>query len=73
VIGGSSRAVLVSVRPKRELRVSKGREPTPDSNRLACGEDQIHVLLRHRLLLEAEVGESTLAVPIQREPTLVSP
>ena len=28
----------------------------------------LHVLLRHRLLLQAEVGERVLAVPVDNEP-----
>src|SRR5438309_2102742 len=47
-----------------EYRHAVGARPAAQRHHLP---HDLHVLLRHRLLLEAEVGESVLAVPVEDE------
>jgi hypothetical protein len=56
-------ALKVRVEMRRE-RVPCGvvLKPPNEIRTETCGEDDLHVLLRHRLLLQAEVGEGAVAV-----------
>lgn len=54
----------------RDLSVEEGQKGVEIAvvERPRWAEEQLHVLLRHRLVLEAEVGERTLVVEVDDEP-----